>query len=297
MDIFQITFQTAGIQTNAFLPPVVALVISFFTSMAGVSGAFLLLPFQISILGFTTPSVSATNFLYNVVGTPGGVVRYVKSKRMLWPLMACILSGSVPGVLIGYYLRVTLMPDPKTFKLFVGIVLLYVGWRLFIDLRHLPKKQKGKKAFGFQVKHISFSLKTIDFKFNGKDIHFQGTIVLLLGLIVGVISGIYGIGGGAIIAPFLVTFLGLPIYAVAGAVLAANFMTSLAGMIFYSTIPLNHGSGSPPDFLLGLLFGVGGLIGMYFGAKFQHRVPEATIKMILFGIILTVSGKYIYQYF
>lgn len=103
MDIFQITFQTAGIQTNAFQPPLVALVISFFTSMAVVSGAFLLLPFQISILGFTTPSVSATNFLYNVVGTPGGVLRYVKSKRMLWPLMACIISGSVPGVLIGYY--------------------------------------------------------------------------------------------------------------------------------------------------------------------------------------------------
>jgi len=33
--------------------------------MAGISGAFLLLPFQMSVLGFSTPSVSATNFLYN----------------------------------------------------------------------------------------------------------------------------------------------------------------------------------------------------------------------------------------
>jgi hypothetical protein len=42
--------------------------------MAGISGAFLILPFQMSVLGFVTPSVSATNFLYNVVGTPGGIL-------------------------------------------------------------------------------------------------------------------------------------------------------------------------------------------------------------------------------
>jgi uncharacterized membrane protein YfcA len=52
----------------------------------------------------------------------------------------------------------------------------------------------------------------------------------------------YGIGGGAIIAPFLVTVIHLPVYAIAGAVLAANFMTLLAGVVFYSTIPLHQGT-------------------------------------------------------
>jgi uncharacterized membrane protein YfcA len=173
MDFFQITFQTASIQIYAFLPPVVAFTISFFTSMAGISGAFLLLPLQVSILGFVTPSVSATNFLYNVIGTPGGIVSYIKSKRMVWPLMACILLGSVPGVLIGYYLRVTLMPDPKTFKHFVGIVLLYVGWRLFLELRHHHIKQMKEKTLGFQVKHISFSPKAVHFNFNGQNVNFR----------------------------------------------------------------------------------------------------------------------------
>ena len=297
MDFFIVSFQTAEIQTYIFLPPLIAMVVSFFTSMAGISGAFLLLPFQVSILGFTSPSVSATNFLYNVIGTPGGVARYVKSKRMLWPLMVCILSGSIPGVLIGYYLRVRLMPDPKTFKLFVGIVLLYVGWQLFHNLHNSHIKQKKRKVLSFNVKHISFNLRAIHFKFNDEDIHFRGTIVLLLCLVVGMISGVYGIGGGAIIAPFLVTILGLPIYTIAGAVLAANFMTSLAGMIFYSTIPLHNGITSPPDVLLGFLFGLGGLIGMYLGAKFQHRVPEITIKLVLLVIIITISGKYIYHFF
>lgn len=54
-------FPISGIEVNPFIPFVVAFVVSFITSMGGVSGAFLLLPFQVSMLGYTAPSVSATN--------------------------------------------------------------------------------------------------------------------------------------------------------------------------------------------------------------------------------------------
>ncbi len=69
-------FPVAGIEIFALVTPIAAFVISFFTSMTGVSGAFLLRPFQVSVLGFVSPAVSSTNLLYNVVGTPGGVLRY-----------------------------------------------------------------------------------------------------------------------------------------------------------------------------------------------------------------------------
>ncbi|MHB8842578.1 MAG: hypothetical protein ACYC56_12485, partial [Candidatus Aquicultor sp.] len=46
-------FPVSGVKTYFFVPPLVALVVSFFTSMGGVSGAFLLLPFQVSFLNFT----------------------------------------------------------------------------------------------------------------------------------------------------------------------------------------------------------------------------------------------------
>jgi hypothetical protein len=38
-------FPAAGIEVTPWVPPLVGLVISFFTSMGGVSGAFLILPF------------------------------------------------------------------------------------------------------------------------------------------------------------------------------------------------------------------------------------------------------------
>ena len=85
-------FPISGVEVSPFVPPLIALGVSFFASMGGISGAFLLLPFQMSVLGYTNPSVSGTNHFYNIVAIPSGVYRYVKEKRMVWPLTAEIVS-------------------------------------------------------------------------------------------------------------------------------------------------------------------------------------------------------------
>src|SRR4030042_6003202 len=127
-------FPVSGVKTYIFIPPLVALIVSFFTSMGGVSGAFLLLPFQVSFLNFTSPSVSATNFVFNIVAIPSGVYRYLKEGRMAWPLTWGVIVGTLPGVFIGYYLRILFLSDPMAFKFFVGCVLLYIGIRLLYEI-------------------------------------------------------------------------------------------------------------------------------------------------------------------
>ena len=49
------TFPVSGVETAIWVPPLVGLVISFFTSMGGISGAFLILPFQMSYPRFYQP--------------------------------------------------------------------------------------------------------------------------------------------------------------------------------------------------------------------------------------------------
>ena len=53
-----------------------AFVIAVLATPAGISGAVLLLPFQVSVLGTPSPAVTPTNLLYNVVATPGALYRY-----------------------------------------------------------------------------------------------------------------------------------------------------------------------------------------------------------------------------
>lgn len=204
-------FPVSGVTTNILIPPLVALVVSFFTSMGGVSGAFLLLPFQVSALNYTSPGVSGTNFIFNVVAIPSGVYRYLKEGRMAWPLAWVIVAGTVPGIIIGYYIRIKILPDPKSFKFFVGIVLLYIGIRLFLDVFKKKKTAQAKKfdqklTKEATVKTISFSIRKTEYEFWGERFSFSTIGVFTLALIIGIIGGTYGIGGGAMMSPFLVTF-------------------------------------------------------------------------------------------
>ena len=297
MDILQAIFPVAGIKTYVFIPPAVAFVISFLTSMAGISGAFLLLPFQMSVLGFTTTSVTSTNFLFNVSGTPGGVYRYIKECRFAWPVAILIVIGIIPGVFIGYYLRIAYLPDPKTFKFFVGCVLLLIAFKLLKEaLNSKAAATIYSCSLTDKVEEASIEMKTSRFKFKSVMYSFSTAKLLGLALAVGVISGVYGIGGGSIIAPFLITFFKLPIYAIAGAVLLGTLVSSLAGVTFYSLIPIN-GAVATPDWLLGILFGAGGLLGMYLGAKMQKYAPEKWIKLMLGVVIVILAAKYILKFF
>jgi len=296
MEYLSIVFQQSRVETYIFVPPLVSFVISFFTSMAGVSGAFLILPFQMSVLGFTSPSVSATNLLYNVTGTPGGIYRYNKEKRLFWPIAVVMVAGIIPGVLIGYVLRVKYLPDPKAFNLFVGIVLLYIAGQLLKDIWFRKSENISNNSVVLsKIEKISVSFKRTRFHFNGKDYSFTTIGLLILSFIVGIIGGVYGIGGGAIIAPFCITVFKLPVHAIAGATLFGTFVSSLFGIIFYSVIPI-HGMLSPPDWSLGMLFGLGGLLGTYFGAKMQKKVSEKWIKLVLGLIVVIVASKYIYPF-
>jgi hypothetical protein len=285
-------FAVSGVETWLWLPPLVAFGISFFTSMVGVSGAFLLLPFQLSVLGYTAPGVSATNLVYNLVATPGGAWRYLREGRMLWPLVGIVTAGTLPGVALGYWVRTGYLRDVDSFRLFVGLVLLYMAWRLVGELRRRAPPAGTAPGSG-QVEVVAARTSGVELDFRGTRYRFDPRAMFLLALAVGVIGGIYGIGGGAIIAPLCVTLFRLPVYVVAGAAVAGTLLTSIAGVALYALAPAPEGVATQPDWLLGLLFGVGGLAGMYTGARMQKFVPQRVLHAGLAAVMLVTAAFYI----
>lgn len=307
-------FAEAGIEVSPFVPPLVALVVSFFTSMGGVSGAFLLLPFQMSFLGYVNPSVSATNQLFNIVAIPSGVYRFIREGRMVWPLTWVVIIGTLPGVFIGAFVRVAYLPDSSKFKAFAALVLLYIGARMVRDLMKKPgggdkaaaekrfqelvsaHRRKSQEAEGKPLpttRIITCSMTRIEYEFYGEQFGVSTLGILTLSFVVGIVGGVYGIGGGAIVAPFFVSVFGLPVYTVAGAALMGTFITSVAGVTFYQIIaPFYPNMSVAPDWMLGVLFGLGGMAGMYLGARCQKFVPAKYIKWMLSAVILYTAGKY-----
>jgi len=294
-------FPVAEIYANPYIIFFTAFIISFFTSMGGISGAFLLLPFQMSILGYISPSVSSTNQVFNIIAIPSGVYRYIKENRMLWPLAKAITIGTLPGVFLGAWLRIEYLPDPKDFKVFVGIILIYIGWKLFRNI--ISTEKNGTNNQITQTKDfqsltiLSSSLNKVVFLFRNRQYAYSPLAVYSICSIVGIVGGIYGIGGGSIIAPILVAIIGLPVHIIAGAALFGTFITSISSVIFYHLLAnfYPHISISP-DWILGTLLGSGGFFGMYLGARAQKFFRPLYIKLILTFCIFFIAINYIYVF-
>jgi uncharacterized membrane protein YfcA len=291
-------FPISGVETYWWLPPLVAFAISSLTATGGLSGAFLLLPFQVSVLGFTGPAVSPTNLIFNVMSTPSGVYGYYKERRMVWPLAWTIAAASLPGMFLGAIIRVKLLSDTASFKPFVGLVLAYIGYKLLKDIFGGVKVPTAKNTSreDLVVTSPNVHLSRVEFSFNGQRYSVKLWGVFLLALIVGVIGGIYGIGGGAIIAPFLITVFGLPVYTVAGASLLGNFASSVSGILMYLLVALflpTTDMPITPDWQLGALFGLGGIPGVYLGARLQRFIPARLIKGFLVVCVLFVAIAYL----
>lgn len=68
-------------------------------------------------------------------------------------------------------------------------------------------------------------------------------------------------------------------------------MTSVAGVAFYTAIaPLYPKLSVSPDWVLGILFGLGGMAGMYLGARCQKFVPAEVIKWMLVVILFGTAA-------
>ena len=242
-----------------------AFTIATLATPAGVSGAVLLLPFQVSVLGTPSPAVTPTNLLYNVIATPGGLYRYWRQGQTGGRLAAVLIAGTLPGVIAGSVIRVELLPGPRVFDLVVAAVLLPLG--VWLALTRSDERARRVRVI-------------------------PGAALIALAAAIGCVGGIYGIGGGSILAPILIGS-GRPPAEVAPAALASTFVTSVAGVITFTILAIHQHGSVAPDWPTGLALGFGGLAGAYTGASIQSRLPELFIRRMVGLLVIAIAVRYL----
>lgn len=105
-------------------------------------------------------------------------------------------------------------------------------------------------------------------------------VVLACGGGVGLLTGILGVGGGFLIVPALVIFVGLSMQEAVGTSLVIIAMNSAAGLA-------GHLSGTPLDVQLTLIFVGAGLAGTFAGSRLAHHLKPGALRI---GFAVFVIG-------
>jgi uncharacterized protein len=113
-------------------------------------------------------------------------------------------------------------------------------------------------------------------------------ILILVGLVAGMLGGMIGIGGGVVIVPALVYFLGMSQKTAQG--------TSLGLLILPVAILgfINYYKQGHVDYKYVFLIAIGFVAGSYFGSKLALTLPDEKVKKIFAIVIILIAIKMLF---
>lgn len=125
-----------------------------------------------------------------------------------------------------------------------------------------------------------------------KSTHMNDILILLVtGLVAGVLSGMVGIGGGIVIVPALVYFLGYNQHQAQATVLFM-FLLPIGILGVYNYYSAGHIG--KIEMKTALIMASTFVAGSYLGSKFTISLDQDTVKKIFGFIILLISLKMIF---
>ena len=113
-------------------------------------------------------------------------------------------------------------------------------------------------------------------------------IVILIGVAAGMLSGLVGVGGGLIIVPSLVFFLGMSQFTAQGTSLGLILLP--VGILAV----LNYYKQGHVDVKVVCLLSIGFIAGSYFGSKISLSLSQDTVKKCFAVFMIIVAIKMIF---
>lgn len=226
------------------------------SGLFGVGGGIVLVPYLVLARGWDQKQAQATSLVMVAMAATAGLVQYALAGDVVWIAGAAVLVGGLIGAVIGSALVARL----QTWVLQIGFALLLV-----VAAARLVTAPTSEAA--------------------GTPPSIDAAIVAAYvgsGIAMGILSALFGIGGGILLVPLLVTAFGYDIRLAAGTSLAVMGLIALVGALRQS------GRGAT-QWRAGVLLGLGGIAGGLLGAGLAQWLP-LTVLTWLFAALLVLTS-------
>jgi len=213
----------------------------------------------------------ANSSFAKVFATFAGLIVHIRNKNFLPKEIATI---GLPAVILVFVSSIWLNQidfSKRTFSIIFILMVLPMLFKMLWDGRR-PQEEVEKR-----------------------EVNSKNLKLVLLGIIAGIVPSISGLGGGFIMVPILIYFLGHNIKESVSICLGVIFCTSVALTIYYCLayelpegVPNKLGAIS---FGMGLPLVAGVLIAAPLGVKVSTALKPHTIRVLFVAICLIIIGK------
>lgn len=271
-------------------------------ALVGEASGIFALPYSMSVLQFSSAHVTPTTQLLTFLNPIGALLGFRGSGQWNLDFAKWVCIGGAAGGLVGPFLRLTVLSEPKPFQLLVGLMLAFVGVHLLYEA--LARTRTPAPGLSHGAKGPA-RIETIE-KRGGQTViayfddrwSLSNAALFFTGAGVGVIASALGVGGGFLLVPIFAAFFRLPMYVLVAATIPFVIVLSAVALLTYAAVmPVVTSVAIQPEWSWGLFAAAGGSFGSWCAAKTQRWVPEHLLKLMLGGVTAVAGALYVVNFF
>ncbi len=276
----------AEISINIYILISLGVGIGFISGLFGIGGGFISSPLLI-LVGIPPAVAVGTTTVQVFASTSTGVVSHFQRKNIDYQMGLTMVIGGLVGTLFG----VLILNNLKNIGLIdnylnsIYIILLIIT-ALFIlyetaKVNIVNKNKKFKLHQHSWIHGLPFKI-----KYRKSKLYISVLAPLLIGFFIGVLTGLTGIGGGFILIPCMIYFLGMKTISVIGTSLFNITIVSFVSLFLQIYINQNI------DFVLALGLIVSSSIGAALAARIVDVLDQENLK-VTFGMLLLIISSFL----
>jgi uncharacterized membrane protein YfcA len=281
----------------ALLILAVAVGIGVISATVGVGGGFIMVPFMLAYLNYSSQQSVGTSALVIIFFAISSSVAYFKQKRVDYRVGAMAALLSVPAAFIGGY--ATKLVPSALLAFVLAVALVAVGTKMTFlprgrkedaestDKKATLSKDDGRKRKNATPKESQLGRETRIIDAAGHEFVYHSNILPALPFffLAGFLSGFLGVGGGVVIVPTLQIIVGIPLHLAVATSLFTMIFTSISSgttHVLLGNVVFDY----VPFFIIGIV------IGSQVGARLAWRLKSTAIERV-FGITMLLISIYL----
>ena len=257
-------------------------------SLVGAAGGILASFGLITLIGVTDPnSIKPMAQILSLATALVFIPGYIKRRAVVIPLALMLSAGGVMGAIVGSTLSSKYLSDMSTFKPLFGILTLLIGGQIIWEIyKQRNEKNDDVSASEAGIHSVKVKGMLIKFSYGKKDFSVSFWTPWLAGFFIAIIASAFGVGGGFLLVPFMVSFLRMPMFIVPATAAVVIFISGSISVTNYLKM------GADIDWPILFFLIAGGIMGALIGPKINRMMQDRWLKIFLATILSLIGLKY-----